>query len=87
MQCIAAATRQPCCGNCVHALMPLPHPFLPNLHPPCRRLLASPDMDLVQCYDQPCKACNSGEKYYKCCGWKVEADQGGVLWPMYHLCE
>ena len=26
-------------------------------------------------------------RYFKCCGWRVDEDQGGVLWPMYHLCE
>jgi hypothetical protein len=31
--------------------------------------------------------CASGKPYHRCCGWRVDAEQGGVLWPLYHLCE
>eukprot|EP00887_Chlorella_sp_A99_P006990 scaffold2.g6990.t1 len=50
-----------------------------------RRVLDLPDVVLVINYDQPCP-CGSGAVSMHCCGWKVEEDQGGVLWPMYHLC-
>lgn len=44
-------------------------------------------MELLLNHREPCLECGSGEPYYKCCGWKVEEERGGVLWPMYHCCE
>ncbi|KAL4459161.1 hypothetical protein ABPG75_014026, partial [Micractinium tetrahymenae] len=52
-----------------------------------RRVLeSSADVQLLLHKDDPC-ACGSGEKSWACCGWKVDFDHGGVLWPIYHECE
>lgn len=81
---------------CQPPLLPRPQPLrcplispaaLPALPPTRRRLLASPDVELLLNYDRPCLLCDSKKKYYECHGWKVDPEQGGVLWPLYHLCD
>ncbi|KAL4854168.1 hypothetical protein ACK3TF_005019 [Chlorella vulgaris] len=53
-----------------------------------KRLLQSPDVELLlNAYKKPCLLCDSRSPYWMCCGWRVDEDQGGVLWPLYHLCE
>jgi hypothetical protein len=53
-----------------------------------RRLLQSPDVELLlNAYKKPCLLCDGRLPYWMCCGWRVDEDQGGVLWPLYHLCE
>lgn len=64
---------------------PLTWPALIRTNP-CRRTLASPDFQLMVHYNDPC-SCGSNDSKYRCCEWSVTHEQGGVLWPMYHLCE
>ena len=68
-----------------------------------RRVLAMPDVDLLQHAHElcPCGAVNdkTGAPYKKCqcpgdgplgeCPrlWRATREQGGVFWPRYHLCE
>ncbi len=47
---------------------------------PAQKVL--PTRLMLFCLLNPCPA-----RYYRCCGWRVDEDQGGVLWPLYHLCE
>ncbi|GAB4813150.1 hypothetical protein N2152v2_000196 [Parachlorella kessleri] len=57
-----------------------------------RRVLDSADGRLLtSCYDPcPCGRRDGGGEpmpHYRCHGWQVLPEEGGVLWPLYHLCE
>lgn len=50
------------------------------------RALHSPDLQLLVRWDQPCD-CGSGSSRARCCHRQALPEQGGVMWPYYHLCE
>lgn len=50
-----------------------------------RRVLASPDLQLLMHAGHKCR-CRSGLRNFECCHWAAWPEQGGVLWPMYHSC-
>jgi hypothetical protein len=52
----------------------------------CRRALASPDFQLLVRCEEKCD-CGSGEERGKCCHTQAPPEDGGVLWPHFHMCE
>eukprot|EP00879_Flechtneria_rotunda_P017956 GHRR01018820.1.p1 GENE.GHRR01018820.1~~GHRR01018820.1.p1 ORF type:complete len:1037 (+),score=418.95 GHRR01018820.1:777-3887(+) len=49
------------------------------------RTLASPDLQALIRSKEPCD-CGSGEGRGSCCHGSVPAEEGGVMWPHYHMC-
>ncbi|GMH36245.1 hypothetical protein BSKO_04113 [Bryopsis sp. KO-2023] len=50
-----------------------------------KRLLSSPDVQLLVNSDNPCR-CGSGLTQAKCCQKHASREDGGVLWPQFHCC-
>lgn len=48
-------------------------------------MLNTPDFQLLVRAEETCD-CASGEMRAKCCYTEARPDQGGVLWPHFHLC-
>lgn len=51
----------------------------------CRRVLNTPDFQLLVRGEESCD-CGSGEMRAKCCFTEARPEEGGVLWPHFHLC-
>ena len=52
----------------------------------CRRTLDSPDFQLLVRFDEDC-SCGSRQQRASCCFTTCEANEGGVLWPLFHCCQ